>query len=93
MDCLKRIWPAIRPVGPSIPSGFLDGRIENDREYGLSFFNADGDVSLKWLDDRRKGSVVFVSFGSFAEVPVEQMEETADCLKNCKWPFLWVVNL
>lgn len=92
LDCLKRIWPAIRPVGPSIPSGFLDGRIENDREYGLSFFNADGDVSLKWLDDRRKGSVVFVSFGSFAEVPVEQMEETADCLKNCKWPFLWVVR-
>ncbi|XP_038887876.1 mogroside IE synthase-like [Benincasa hispida] len=92
LECLKRIWPAIRTVGPSIPSAFLDGRIEDDRDYGLSFFNPNGDASLKWLDGRRKGSVVFVSFGSLGAVSVKQMEETANCLKNCKCQFLWVVR-
>ncbi|XP_038888261.1 flavonol 7-O-beta-glucosyltransferase UGT74F1-like [Benincasa hispida] len=92
LECLKRIWPAIRAVGPSIPSGFLDGRIEDDRDYGFSLFNPDGDVSLKWLDGRRKGSVVYVSFGSLGKVPAEQMEEMAGCLKSSDWQFLWVVR-
>lgn len=88
---MKRIWPAIRAVGPSIPSGYLDERIEDDRDYGLSLFDLDGGVSLKWLDGRRKGSVVYVSFGSFGEISAEQMEEMAGCLKSSSWHFLWVV--
>lgn len=88
---MKRIWPAIRAVGPSIPSGYLDGRIEDDRDYGLSLFDLNGDVSAKWLDGRRKGSVVYVSFGSFGKIAAEQVEEMAACLKRSNWDFLWVV--
>uniref|UniRef100_A0A0A0L969 Glycosyltransferase n=2 Tax=Cucumis sativus TaxID=3659 RepID=A0A0A0L969_CUCSA len=92
LEYLKKIWPSIRAIGPSIPSGYLDGRIEGDREYGMSILDLDGDVSRKWLEGRRKGSVVYVSFGSIGKVAAEQMEEMAGCLKSIDRQFLWVVR-
>jgi hypothetical protein len=56
----------------------LDKRLEDDKDYGLSIFkpmNIGG--WMKWLNDRAKGSVVYVSFGSMATFKAEQMEEVA----------------
>ncbi|ERN02494.1 hypothetical protein AMTRI_Chr05g68340 [Amborella trichopoda] len=47
---------------------------------------------LSWLDERPDSSVVYVSFGSLAALPTEQMEEVADALRSSKRPFLWVVK-
>ncbi|GLT64021.1 hypothetical protein SLA2020_365380 [Shorea laevis] len=46
---------------------------------------------MKWLNDCPKGSVVYVSFGSFADLEVEQMEEIAWGLRMSSKCFLWVV--
>ncbi|BAU01287.1 hypothetical protein VIGAN_11049200 [Vigna angularis var. angularis] len=47
---------------------------------------------MEWLDDKPKGSVVYVSFGSLASFGEEQMEEVACCLRECSSYFLWVVR-
>ncbi|GLT64023.1 hypothetical protein SLA2020_365400 [Shorea laevis] len=76
VDWMAKIWP-LRTIGPTIPSMFLDRRLEDDKDYGLSIFKSDTDACMKWLNDHPKGSVVYVSFGSFAAIKVEQMEELA----------------
>jgi pathogen-inducible salicylic acid glucosyltransferase len=88
---MATIWP-LRTIGPTIPSMFLDKRLEDDKAYGLSIFKSNTDACMKWLNDHPKGSVVYVSFGSFAELKVEQMEELAWGLKMSNMSFLWVVR-
>ncbi|KZV51512.1 hypothetical protein F511_37367 [Dorcoceras hygrometricum] len=83
---------AIRTIGPTIPSMFLDKRIPDDDRYGLSIFSPITDPCLRWLDEQPSGSVVYVSFGSFATPKVEQIQELALALKSLDRPFLWVVR-
>nr|GMD20221.1 UDP-glycosyltransferase 74F2-like [Ipomoea batatas] len=83
---------SLKTIGPTIPSMYVDKRLENDRAYGLSMFQPETDVCLKWLSERADGSVVYVSFGSMAEVKEEQMEELASGLKASNYAYLWVVR-
>ncbi|KAL7247090.1 hypothetical protein ACSBR2_002076 [Camellia fascicularis] len=71
---------------------YLDKRLQDDKEYGFSIFNPKIDACKKWLDQRSNGSVVYVSFGSLAQLGVDQMEEIAWSLKNSNYYFLWVVK-
>lgn len=82
----------IMPVGPSVPSIYLDQRLEDDKEYGLSLFKPEIEACMKWLDSKEVGSVIYVSFGSLASLGEEQMEELAWGLKSSNIPFLWVVR-
>jgi pathogen-inducible salicylic acid glucosyltransferase len=88
---MTKIWP-LRTIGPTIPSMFLDKRLEDDKNYGFSIFKPNTDACMKWLDDQPKGSVVYVSFGSVAALEVEQMEEIAWGLRMSNRCFLWVVR-
>jgi pathogen-inducible salicylic acid glucosyltransferase len=88
---MTKIWP-LRAIGPTIPSMFLDKRLEGDKNYGFSIFKPNTDACMKWLDDQPKGSVVYVSFGSVAALEVEQMEEIAWGLRMSNRCFLWVVR-
>ncbi|MBA0746516.1 hypothetical protein Gogos_009024, partial [Gossypium gossypioides] len=47
---------------------------------------------MRWLNTKPNGSVVYVSFGSLAEVGVEQMAEIAWGLIGTNAYFLWVVR-
>ncbi|KAL4194399.1 hypothetical protein AMTRI_Chr05g68360 [Amborella trichopoda] len=50
-------------------------------------------LPLAYLNDERPdSSVVYVSFGSLATLPAEQMEEIANALLSSNRPFLWVVK-
>ncbi|KAK9941771.1 hypothetical protein M0R45_007465 [Rubus argutus] len=82
----------VRTIGPSIPSDYLNRRLEGDKDYGINLFKSNNDTCMKWLNEQRKGSVVYVSFGSGAELDVEQMEELAWGLRRGKSKFLWVVR-
>ncbi|KAM4113650.1 hypothetical protein ACJW30_04G011600 [Castanea mollissima] len=84
-------WP-VKTVGPTIPSIYLDKRLEDDKEYGLSLFKPEGDACMKWLDTMEAGSVIYVSFGSLASLGADQMEELTLGLKNSNCHFLWVVR-
>ncbi|KAL6343277.1 hypothetical protein AAG906_022193 [Vitis piasezkii] len=82
----------VKTIGPTVPSMYLDKRLEHDRDYGLSLFKQNIDTCITWLDTKEIGSVVYVSFGSVASLGEEQMEELAWGLKRSNSHFLWVVR-
>ncbi|XP_061368562.1 UDP-glycosyltransferase 74G1-like [Gastrolobium bilobum] len=89
-DWTMKVWSKFRTIGPSIPSMFLDKRLKDDQDYGVEQFKSE--ECMKWLDDKPKGSVVYVSFGSLAELDEEKMEELACGLRDSGRYFLWVVR-
>ncbi|KAH6804511.1 hypothetical protein C2S51_032758 [Perilla frutescens var. frutescens] len=89
-DWLRKFM-SVKTIGPTIPSMFLDKRLAEDKNYGLSIFKAD-DTCMKWLEQRSPKSVIYVSFGSMAQLEEQQMEELAISLKLTNKHFLWVVR-
>ncbi|EEF32574.1 UDP-glucosyltransferase, putative [Ricinus communis] len=82
----------IMPIGPAIPSMFLDNRLEDDKDYGVNLFKPNSDACMKWLDSKEPSSVIYVSFGSLAALGEDQMAELAWGLKRSNNNFLWVVR-
>nr|AYC63491.1 UDP-glycosyltransferase [Scoparia dulcis] len=91
MDYMAKFFP-VKAIGPTIPSMYLDKRLPEDREYGLSIFKPKTAACMDWLNEREPRSVAYVSFGSLAQLGVEQMEELAWGLKLSGKHFLWVVR-
>ncbi|KAA8550512.1 hypothetical protein F0562_002196 [Nyssa sinensis] len=91
VDWMAKLWK-VKTIGPTIPSIYLDKRLEDDRDYGINLFKPNYSTCMNWLNERPHGSVVYVSFGSMAELEVEQMEELAWGLKGSNYFFLWVVR-
>ncbi|OVA10655.1 UDP-glucuronosyl/UDP-glucosyltransferase [Macleaya cordata] len=79
-------------IGPTVPSMYLDKRVEGDNDYGLHLFTPNSETCMKWLDTKEVGSVVYVSFGSLASLGEDQMEEIAWGLRRSNFYFLWVVR-
>ncbi|GLT94316.1 hypothetical protein SLE2022_120620 [Rubroshorea leprosula] len=90
-DWLSKRWN-FGTVGPTVPSLYLDRRLEDDKDYGVNLFKPSTAICMSWLNDKHNGSVVYVSFGSAAELGVDQMEEVACALKGSGYHFLWVVR-
>ncbi|MED6222765.1 hypothetical protein PIB30_067533 [Stylosanthes scabra] len=91
VNWLKEIWP-LKTIGPCVPSMYLDKRILDDNDYGVSIYDQNTDACIKWLNDKPKGSVVYVSFGSMAGLTEKQTEELSLGLKESDCYFLWVVR-
>nr|UZT04296.2 UGT2 [Ligustrum lucidum] len=91
IDWMVKFSP-VKAIGPTIPSMYLDKRIEDDKEYGLSVYKPITGTCMEWLDKRELNSVIYVSFGSMAELGKEQMEELAWGLKLSNKYFLWIVR-
>uniref|UniRef100_A0A5B6YHA7 Glycosyltransferase n=1 Tax=Davidia involucrata TaxID=16924 RepID=A0A5B6YHA7_DAVIN len=81
-----------KTVGPTVPSMYLDKRLEDDKDYGFTLFKSNPEACIQWLNTKEIGSVVYVSFGSLASPGEEQMEELAWGLKSSNACFLWVVR-
>ncbi|KAF7813097.1 crocetin glucosyltransferase, chloroplastic-like [Senna tora] len=79
------------PIGPLIPSAFLDGNDPNDVSFGGDIFRRSGGC-IEWLDSKPERSVVYVSFGSLSELSERQMKEIARALSDSGRPFLWVIR-
>ncbi|XP_057957038.1 UDP-glycosyltransferase 74F2-like [Malania oleifera] len=91
VDSLSKISPLLT-IGPTVPSFYLDNRVQNDSDYDLSLFNLEPDSCIHWLHTKPKNSVVYVAFGSLAALGKEKMEELAWGLKRSNFYFLWVVR-
>jgi pathogen-inducible salicylic acid glucosyltransferase len=92
VDSMSKVCPTLT-IGPTVPSIYLDNRVENDNDYGLNLFTSDYLSSCtNWLNTKPAGSVIYVSFGSLASLSNKQMEELAFALKGGKSYFLWVVK-
>ncbi|KAK4489876.1 hypothetical protein RD792_000523 [Penstemon davidsonii] len=88
---MLKLWP-VRTIGPTLPSVYLDNRIENDNDYGFNIYKPNTETCLKWLDSKEPQSVVYVSFGSAASLSAEQTTELAKALRLSGKSFLWVVK-
>lgn len=85
------LW-SVTMIGPLIPSAYLDQQIEGDTVYGASFWKPSRDEYLIWLETKPPKTVVYISFGSMAEMEVKQVEEIAWGLKESDYCFIWVVK-
>lgn len=81
-----------RAIGPLLPSFYLNKRIQEDKDYGISIHNPSTNACLNWLNQQEENSVVYVSFGSVADLGIHQMEEIAEGLKGSSLKYLWVVR-
>ncbi|THF95276.1 hypothetical protein TEA_020071 [Camellia sinensis var. sinensis] len=91
VDWMSKLW-RVRTIGPTLPSMYLDQQLKDDTDYGINLFKPHSTVCMNWLNAKPSGSVVYVSFGSMAEVEPEQMEEIAWGLNQSNYNFLWVVR-
>lgn len=80
------------PIGPLIPSAYLDGKDLTDTSFGGDVIRVDSEDYIEWLDSKDESSVVYVSFGSFSVLPKKQMEEFARALLDSGLNFLWVIR-
>ncbi|KAL4631958.1 hypothetical protein ACB092_04G017100 [Castanea dentata] len=91
VDSMSKVCQLLA-IGPTIPSFYLDKRLENDNDYGFNLFASDSSICNNWLNTKLEGSVIYLSFGSMASLSNKQMEELALALKGSKFHFLWVVK-
>ncbi|KAJ7968134.1 Glycosyltransferase [Quillaja saponaria] len=82
----------VTTIGPTVPSAYLDKRIEDDTDYGFNLYKTNTDTCINWLNTKESRSVIYVSFGSFANAKPEQMKEMTEALKQISKNFLWVVK-
>ncbi|KDP27232.1 hypothetical protein JCGZ_19931 [Jatropha curcas] len=77
--------PQIIPIGPV-------SEINRQRLNSTGNFWAEDSTCLRWLDQQKQQSVIYVAFGSFAVFDPKQFQELALGLELSKKPFLWVVR-
>ncbi|KAJ0960850.1 hypothetical protein J5N97_003290 [Dioscorea zingiberensis] len=53
---------------------------------------ADEGDCLRWLEGKKRNSVVYVSFGTQTHLKAEQMEEVAQGMRDSECEYLWVVR-
>ncbi|MQM21739.1 hypothetical protein Taro_054784 [Colocasia esculenta] len=83
----------VKTVGPTIPAAYLGFPEKEDKSYGFDLRTPQTGSCAKWLDAQEEtASVVYVSFGSMADLGKEQMEELAWGLAASGKKFLWVVR-
>ncbi|KAK3212596.1 hypothetical protein Dsin_017302 [Dipteronia sinensis] len=76
--------PKIRPIGPLLASNRFGDTTGN--------FWPEDSTCLKWLDQQKSQSVMYVAFGSTTSFDQSQFQELAMGLELCNRPFLWVVR-
>eukprot|EP01018_Ginkgo_biloba_P021251 Gb_33846 [translate_table: standard] len=89
IDYLQTFLP-ILPIGPSIPSAFLDRRCPEDTKVGANLWK-DADC-LEWLDSKAPSSVVYISFGSITSISPRQIHELAVGIERSQQNFVWVIR-
>ncbi|KAD6454739.1 hypothetical protein E3N88_09445 [Mikania micrantha] len=90
-EWMRKKWK-LMAIGPTLPSMYLDKRLEDDKDYGFNLYQAKHNECNNWLNDKPKKSVVYVSFGSSSQLGSEQMKEIAWGLSDSNVNFLWVVR-
>lgn len=65
-------------IGPLVDSIFLNSNEKNSVN--------------EWLNSKEDASVVYVAFGSYSVLPVQQIEEIARGLIETNKPFIWVMR-
>ncbi|CAA7050524.1 unnamed protein product [Microthlaspi erraticum] len=89
-ELLSKVCPVLT-TGPTVPSMYLDQQIKSDNDYDLHLFDSkEAALCTTWLNTKPQGSVVYIAFGSIAQLSSVQMKELASAVIN--FSFLWVVG-
>lgn len=91
VDTISKVCPTLT-IGPTVPSRYLDKRIEDDDYYNLDLFTLHASISTNWISNKPPRSVVYVAFGSISNLCEKQIEELSWGLKNSNYYFLWVIR-
>ncbi|XP_020217162.1 UDP-glycosyltransferase 87A1 [Cajanus cajan] len=85
VDALKATFSIpIYTIGPNIPYFSVKE---------ISFHtNGDNHGYMDWLDHQPKGSVLYISYGSYLSISNTQMDEIANALHDSKVRFFWVTR-
>ncbi|KAL7177105.1 hypothetical protein ACSBR2_030437 [Camellia fascicularis] len=78
-------------IGPLVPSAFLDGKDPSETAFGGDLLQKSRGY-VEWLDSKPQSSVMYISFGSFFNFPLQEMEEIARGLLESNQTFLWVLR-
>ncbi|XP_060966612.1 UDP-glycosyltransferase 87A1-like [Cannabis sativa] len=73
----------VYPLGPAIP--YLDLHDQHNNSSSSQSY-------IQWLDSQPKGSVLYISLGSFLSVSSTQMDEIAAGLRTAGVRFLWIAR-
>ncbi|CAN0916690.1 UDP-glycosyltransferase 74F2 [Linum grandiflorum] len=91
LDTMSKVCPVLA-VGPTVPSTYLDNRIENDEEYGVDLFALERSVPITWIATKPPKSVIYVAFGSMVSFNQTQMIELATGLERTNKYIMWVIR-
>lgn len=80
----KKAW-LVGPVS-------LRNRSKSDKTERGKLSTIDEESCLNWLNSKEQNSVLYVSFGSLARLPHEQLKEIAYGLEASDQSFIWVVG-
>ncbi|KAF5961888.1 hypothetical protein HYC85_003097 [Camellia sinensis] len=69
----------------------IDGKDPSDNAFGGDLLQKSRDY-VEWLYWKPQSSVGYISFGSFFNLPLQEMEEIARGLLESYQPFLWVLR-
>ncbi|KAF3775570.1 Crocetin glucosyltransferase [Nymphaea thermarum] len=81
---MRSIFPGVAAVGPLIPSAFTDAKDPKDTSFGGDLLNQQHSNNgcttpersvLEWLDSKPEGSVLYISFGTWAKLAAAQLDE------------------
>ncbi|XP_057823103.2 UDP-glycosyltransferase 74D1 [Cryptomeria japonica] len=78
------------PIGPSIPTSFLQDQNAEDTQVGANPWKAAD--CMEWLNKKPPLSVVYISFGSILVISDEQIQELAVGIQQSGQNFLWVIR-
>lgn len=87
LKCIEHV--KMMGVGPLVPSIFLNygEDIPSDKRK-----LDESNYVNQWLNSKADASVVYVAFGSYSVLPIQQIEEIARGLLETQRPFLWVIR-
>ncbi|XP_021716269.1 UDP-glycosyltransferase 87A1-like [Chenopodium quinoa] len=85
IDCLESKFPIrIYNIGPMIPYFNLSSELVGDSNNEEYYF--------KWLDSQPRGSVLYISQGSFLSASNDQIQEIVAGIKESRVEFMWVTR-
>nr|AQY17422.1 abscisate beta-glucosyltransferase 1 [Pisum sativum] len=73
------------------PVSLYNRSVEDKKERGKQP-TIDEQSCLNWLNSKKSNSVLYISFGSVACLPMKQLKEIAYGLEASDQPFIWVVG-
>ncbi|PWA93379.1 UDP-glycosyltransferase 74G1 [Artemisia annua] len=91
VDWMTKLW-RVKTIGPTLPSMYLDKQLLEDNNYMINLFKPMSIECMSWLNNKPKGSVVYLSFGSLINHGPGQMNEIISTLTDGGFSFLWVIK-